>query len=60
LDNDLDVGFSALAPTQDDGIVFAHAGALGSLWRIELSSAKATKIDLPLLFGCRYSSASKR
>jgi len=60
LDNDLDVGFSGLAPAHDDGIVFAHAGALGSLWRIELSSGKATKINLPLPFGCRCSTATKR
>jgi len=58
LEKDLDVGFSGLAAAHDDGIVFAHAGALGSLWRIELPSGKATEINLPLDAGIRLQSSA--
>lgn len=59
LGNELEVGVTGLAAANEEGIVLAYTGLSGSLWRVELSSGKATKINLSRPFGCGSSTPTK-
>ena len=45
-DNDKDFGFTGLAWGADENVLFAVSATTGTLWRIDLVSAKASKIEL--------------
>ncbi len=45
-DNDKDFGFTGLAWGADENTLFAVSAATGTLWRLDLVSAKASKIEL--------------
>ena len=51
-DRERDVGFSGLAIGERDGTLIALAGAMGSLWKVQLSSGKAEKLAIALPVGC--------
>jgi hypothetical protein len=45
-DQDKDFGFSGLAWSADERELYAVSAATGALWRIDLASAKASKVEL--------------
>jgi hypothetical protein len=45
-DGDKDFGFSALAWSSDEQVLYAASAIMGTLWRIDLDRAAATKIEL--------------
>lgn len=53
-DKDKDFGFSGLAWSADEKILYAVSGAMGTLWRIDLESETARKVELssPVLGAC--------
>jgi len=53
-DREKDFGFSALAWSADERVLYAASAATGTLWRIDLESGTAAKIELssPILGAC--------
>ena len=45
-DNDKDFGFTGLAWGADEKTLYAVSATMGTLWRINLDSAKATRVEL--------------
>jgi hypothetical protein len=45
-DKDKDFGFTGLAWGADEKVLYAVSAAMGTLWRIDLVSAKASKVEL--------------
>ena len=53
-DREKDFGFTGLAWSVDERILYASSAMTGTLWRIDLATAKASKIELsrPVLGAC--------
>jgi uncharacterized protein YjiK len=53
-DKGKDFGFSGLAWSADEKVLYAVSGATGTLWRIDLESETARKVELssPVLGAC--------
>ena len=45
-DKDKDFGFTGLAWGADEKVLYAVSAVMGTLWRIDLASAKASKVEL--------------
>ena len=58
-DRNNDFGFTGLAFAGEEGVLFGASAVMGSLWRIELGSAKARKVALssPIRGACGLAAA---